>query len=213
MAAGCDCLIKVDGRWLQLNSDFLHRHPGGSVIEQYRYLRHFPAILSSSNADATHIFHAFHEGSQKAYKQLELFKQTKTVQLTGVDPTTQETTNLPDVNVASYDISIDQVCRSSSIDCLIQEKQIVANFERLRQQVHDEGLLDANVGFYNLKTVETLSIVALAFFLQYAGWYLLSALVLAVGWQQLGWLTHEYCHHQPMKASCDFGRSYYQILI
>lgn len=47
---------KINGRWLELSEEFIRAHPGGPVITQY------------ADADATHIFHAFHECSQKAYK-------------------------------------------------------------------------------------------------------------------------------------------------
>ncbi|KAJ1361838.1 hypothetical protein KIN20_021193 [Parelaphostrongylus tenuis] len=42
----------------------IRNHPGGGVIRQY------------ANADATHVFHAFHEGSKKAYKHLEALKMS-----------------------------------------------------------------------------------------------------------------------------------------
>ncbi|VDN88876.1 unnamed protein product [Brugia pahangi] len=60
---GTDFRLKIDGKWLLITRDFQKRHPGGSVIIHYR------------DADATQVFHAFHEGSKSAYKQLELLKK------------------------------------------------------------------------------------------------------------------------------------------
>lgn len=59
--------------------------------------------------------------------------------------------------------------------------------------------MEARPEFYIRKTIEVMSIMCMSFVLQYYGWYLTSACFLALGWQQLGWLTHEYCHHQPLK--------------
>uniref|UniRef100_A0A915E682 Fatty acid desaturase domain-containing protein n=1 Tax=Ditylenchus dipsaci TaxID=166011 RepID=A0A915E682_9BILA len=80
-----------------------------------------------------------------------------------------------------------------------QEMKIVRNFEQLRQKVHEDGLMDQRPGFFAYKLVEVLGLLSLAFTLQYLGWYITSACVLALTWQQLGWLCHEFCHHQPFK--------------
>ncbi|KAE9551494.1 hypothetical protein FO519_005288 [Halicephalobus sp. NKZ332] len=173
-----DLRIKVNGKWLNLSKEFVSSHPGGSVITQYK------------DADATHIFHAFHEGSDSAYKQLKLIEKTKAIKYPGgdeVDPTLQYTVNPKEVNVHSYDISIEQ------------EKKIALNFEKLRQQVYAEGLMDARPWFFVRKIAETMGLMFLGFYLQYCGHYLASALCVALSWQQLGWLTHEFCHHQPFK--------------
>lgn len=77
--------------------------------------------------------------------------------------------------------------------------KIVESFEQLRQHVHREGLMDARPWFYVRKVVEVLALMSLSVTFQCFGWYLCSALALAVCWQQSGWLTHEFCHHQPLK--------------
>ncbi len=154
-------------------------------------------LIFSSDTDATHAFHAFHEGSDRAYKQLRLIQQQQqlivdddaisTVENTSniIEPKHKSTTN---TNISTYNISPDD------------ESRILSNFEQLRQQMHRVGLMRTDEDYYIAKTCETLSIVAFAFVLQYMQWYLTSACVLALGWQQLGWLTHEFCHHQPMKV-------------
>ncbi|KAK0420684.1 hypothetical protein QR680_014825 [Steinernema hermaphroditum] len=175
MQAKSGLKIKINGKWLLLSDEFVHSHPGGPVITEY------------SNADATHAFHAFHEGSKKAYKQLDTLEKRNVIDYPGEDPTEVYRVNAKDVNVASYDITVEE------------EKKMVANFEKLRQRLHDEGYLEIRPDFFARKTIETLSIMLFSFYLQYAGWYLTSACFLALAFQQLGWLTHEYCHHQPLK--------------
>ena len=127
-------------KWLALSKEFVTKHPGGSVINQYK------------NAEATHIFHAFHEGSQSAYKQLNLLeKNSNTTEymplmnnsrggrsLSESDPT-------PDL----YDMSIEQ------------EMKIVRNFEELRQRVHREGLMDPIPLFYVQKVAEIFFLIAI----------------------------------------------------
>ncbi|CAB3409512.1 unnamed protein product [Caenorhabditis bovis] len=167
--------MKVEGKWLHLSEDLILKHPGGPVIKQY------------CNSDATHIFHAFHEGSSKAYKQLELLKKFAWDASEDLEAELKKRTDKPDVNVSSYDISVEQ------------EMKMVESFEKLRQTLHNKGLMEANETYFTLKAISTLSIMLFAFYLQYAGWYITSACVLALAWQQFGWLTHEFCHQQPTK--------------
>uniref|UniRef100_A0A0N4ZHN9 FA_desaturase domain-containing protein n=1 Tax=Parastrongyloides trichosuri TaxID=131310 RepID=A0A0N4ZHN9_PARTI len=168
--------IKVDDKWLDISEDVIKNHPGGAVISQY------------SDANATHIFHAFHEGSNVAYKQLNLLKKNKEI-IIKEDPilAKDDQKDCSDINVSTYDLTIEE------------EKKMVLNFEKLRAQVIENGLLDDDQAFYIRKTIDTLTIMSISFVLQYYGWYLFSALALALAFQQLGWLTHEYCHHQPGK--------------
>ncbi len=75
-----------------------------------------------------------------------------------------------------------------------------ADFSRLRSTVRQRGLLDASHAFYIRKVVECLALIGVAIVLQYRQWYVMSALVLGLAWQQLGWMIHEYCHHQHFKV-------------
>ncbi|VDP45969.1 unnamed protein product [Heligmosomoides polygyrus] len=76
-----------------------------------------------------------------------------------------------DVNMGNFDISEE---KSASIS---------RNFDRLRMQV-----------------VEALLIIALAVYLQLNGWYVVSAVLMGLVWQQLGWLIHEFAHNQLFKS-------------
>ncbi|CEF70976.1 Fads2 protein [Strongyloides ratti] len=168
--------MKIDGLWLEISEDVIKNHPGGAVLSQY------------SDSDATHIFHAFHEGSEIAYKQLNFLKKHKVINVKD-DPILQKQNqnDCSDINVSTYDYTIEE------------EKAMVKNFEKLREKIFEYGLMDDDQAFYIRKTFDTLTIMSIAFVLQYYGWYFISALVLGLAWQQLGWLCHEYCHHQPGK--------------
>ncbi|PAV81456.1 hypothetical protein WR25_22276 [Diploscapter pachys] len=92
--------MKIDGKWLRLTSDIIVSHPGGPVIRQY------------ANADATHMFEGFHEGSSQAFKQLEVLKKTRVV--TDKDLIARLEANLAirddekDINVSTYDVSVEE---------------------------------------------------------------------------------------------------------
>lgn len=53
-----DFFVKVEGRWLRIDREFLSWHPGGNALVAYK------------NKDATTAFHTFHVGSKWAYKML-----------------------------------------------------------------------------------------------------------------------------------------------
>ncbi|KIH69082.1 stearoyl-CoA 9-desaturase [Ancylostoma duodenale] len=139
------------------------------------------------NADATHIFHAFHEGSRKAYKQLEGLKKSSWDPSEDLEEALKLRLDKADVNISTYGISVEE------------EKKIVESFERLRKRVYDWGLMEAQPWYYAGKAATTLGFMFFAFYLQYCCWYFTSALSLAISWQQFGWLTHEFSHHQPTK--------------
>ncbi|KAF7640393.1 CRE-FAT-3 protein [Meloidogyne graminicola] len=105
-------IMKINNRWIYLTEEFIKSHPGGPVITQYR------------NADATHIFHAFHEGSKKAYKQLELLKEVNKP-LNSFNQIQRDNENEiidnDDFVVINYNIPLEK------------EKKIVIEFEKLRQ--------------------------------------------------------------------------------
>ncbi|CAK5030526.1 unnamed protein product [Meloidogyne enterolobii] len=173
-------LMKINGRWICLSDEFVKSHPGGPVIEQYR------------GADATHIFHAFHEGSKKAYKQLEIQKEVNQPSTTLISTKInfsrdKEIIDDDDFVVINYDIPPEK------------EMKIVLEFEELRQKVHSEGLLLPKPLFYVRKIFEVFTLLLFAFWLQYKTFYIFSALILGLTWQQMGWLCHECCHHQPTK--------------
>lgn len=90
----------------------------------------------SSDSDATQIFDAFHEGSTSAYKQLRAVEKLNRIDFPGPDPTLKQTVSNKEINVGVYDISIER------------EKRIVLSFEKLRQKVIDEGLMERRPWFF-----------------------------------------------------------------
>lgn len=79
-------------------------------------------------------------------------------------------------------------------------QRISKEFEKLRFEVRRKGLLDGETPFFLQKLLECLMIISLAVVLQIKGYYIPSALCMGLAWQQLGWMIHEYCHHQHFKV-------------
>jgi delta8-fatty-acid desaturase len=78
--------------------------------------------------------------------------------------------------------------------------EIAKDFDHLRLRVRKLGLLDGSHLFYIRKFTECVSLIALALCLQWQQSYVISALVMGLAWQQLGWVLHEFCHHQATKV-------------
>uniref|UniRef100_A0A914ECI0 Fatty acid desaturase domain-containing protein n=1 Tax=Acrobeloides nanus TaxID=290746 RepID=A0A914ECI0_9BILA len=92
-----------------------------------------------------------------------------------------------DLNMGAYNLSEDDA------------KRITKEFDQLRFEVRRKGLLDGETPFFAQKILECLMIIGLAVILQIKGYYIPSALCMGLAWQQLGWMIHEYCHHQHFK--------------
>uniref|UniRef100_A0A914E5X4 Fatty acid desaturase n=1 Tax=Acrobeloides nanus TaxID=290746 RepID=A0A914E5X4_9BILA len=93
-----------------------------------------------------------------------------------------------DLNMGAYNLSEDDA------------KRITKEFDQLRFEVRRKGLLDGETPFFAQKILECLMIIGLAVILQIKGYYIPSALCMGLAWQQLGWMIHEYCHHQHFKV-------------
>ncbi|GMR48427.1 hypothetical protein PMAYCL1PPCAC_18622, partial [Pristionchus mayeri] len=170
--------MKVDGSWVELSESQVFKHPGGPVITQYQ------------DADATHMFHAFHAGSTKAYKQLAtVLKMNKIGEMEAkeLEAAQEKKTDESDVNISVYDISIER------------EKAMALSFEELRQEVIRRGWMEGAPLYFVWKIFEIVLQLTIVVWLQSHEWYISSAVVLGVAWQQLGWLAHEFCHQQPFK--------------
>ena len=61
------------------------------------------------DADATHVFHAFHEGSSKAYKQLAFVEKNNQIQYPGEDPTLNSIRQPAETNVGAYEYTVEEV--------------------------------------------------------------------------------------------------------
>lgn len=74
--------------------------------------------------------------------------------------------------------------------------EILVAFEELKMQLEKEGFMKTNPLWYTYKTLTTWMWIGVALYCQASGWYLASAIFTGLFWQQLGWLGHEYAHHQ-----------------
>mmetsp|Transcript_8190 Transcript_8190/g.34409 ORF Transcript_8190/g.34409 Transcript_8190/m.34409 type:complete len:470 (-) Transcript_8190:101-1510(-) len=134
-------------------------------------------ILQYHDKDATAVFAAFH--SKEAYDVLRRFSPADTpTQMDGHAPAPKAASN----SAASATAA--------------------ADFETLRQELDAEGLLGkGDPMWYAMKTVTTvlLPVVAwalLALFPSSSWIWLLSATIVGLFYQQVGWLAHEFGHHQ-----------------
>jgi fatty acid desaturase len=76
-----------------------------------------------------------------------------------------------------------------------------AAYRRLRTEILRRGWDRASPAYYVWKTLSTLSIGALGAMVAVradgsSAWLALSAVIIALFWQQCGWLSHDYMHHQ-----------------
>jgi len=69
-------------------------------------------------------------------------------------------------------------------------------FAEFRKELEKEGLFKTNALWYFYKTTTTLGFLVLAMILVAYDYSLLGAVSLGIGFQQLGWLGHDYSHHQ-----------------
>ena len=78
-------------------------------------------------------------------------------------------------------------------------------YRQLLRSFRTQGLLNANLWFYCWKFLSTVAIGALACSLvlcfESVWLHLAGAFVLALFWQQCGWMSHDFCHHQVRATS------------
>lgn len=138
-------------------------------------------ILQYHGKDATAVFAAFH--SKEAYDVLRRFSPAD--KLTRADGVS-EATNEAGISAASQAAADD--------------------FEQLRQQLDAEGLLGkGDPVWYAGKTLSTvlLPVVAWALLALFPGssWmWIVSAVIVGLFYQQVGWLAHEFGHHQVFQC-------------
>lgn len=74
------------------------------------------------------------------------------------------------------------------------------DYRAMRARVKRDGLTEASTAYYIFKCATNLSIIGAAVYLVLAhgGWLanMAAALLIALFWQQCGWLSHDYLHHQ-----------------
>lgn len=171
-----DFFLKVDGRWLRVTKEVLAWHPGGN------------AVLTYKNKDASTVFHTFHAGSKTAYRKLAELQKAQGQQEPVFEVKDLTSSELYDVNMGRWDMSAEKAA------------EVSRSFDRLRVRVREMGLLEGDHLYYARKFTEAVGLILLSFYLQWHCLYVASALVIGLAWQQLGWMIHEYCHHQHFKV-------------
>ncbi|KCV70459.1 hypothetical protein H696_02800 [Fonticula alba] len=82
----------------------------------------------------------------------------------------------------------------------IPPSPFVAEMRALRHRFQAEGLFEASKAYYAFKVLSTVAIVllagAVAHYWQTVPGAVVSALLVALFWQQCGWLAHDFVHHQ-----------------
>ena len=71
-----------------------------------------------------------------------------------------------------------------------------------------KGMFNASPLFYVYKSATTVALGAVAMLMvTHLQWYYISAILLGLCYQQLGWLAHDYCHHQVRQCPQDGPRA------
>jgi fatty acid desaturase len=73
-------------------------------------------------------------------------------------------------------------------------------YRELRAKLMKEGWFESSKLWYIYKTTETLGLTVLGLVLAAHGHWVLGGLLLGLGYQQQGWLSHDYCHQQVFKS-------------
>lgn len=81
---------------------------------------------------------------------------------------------------------------------------MLKDFRAMRLDLIKQGLFASSKVYYALKVITTLGLIFTAASVLIGGqntWAscFLGAFMLGLGWQQSGWLCHDFCHHQVFK--------------
>jgi fatty acid desaturase len=126
-----------------------------------------PIILTHVGRDGTDAFHTFHPDS--SWETL--------------------------ANYYVGDIHPEDVINQDS------KSSFLTDIRKLKDKYYKLGYFNADMGFYTYKCLSTLSIFALSVTILYnfsSNWFgiIPSAMVMGLFWQQCGWLSHDFLHHQ-----------------
>eukprot|EP00163_Fabomonas_tropica_P027812 TRINITY_DN546_c0_g1_i1.p1 TRINITY_DN546_c0_g1~~TRINITY_DN546_c0_g1_i1.p1 ORF type:complete len:441 (-),score=139.52 TRINITY_DN546_c0_g1_i1:1373-2695(-) len=77
--------------------------------------------------------------------------------------------------------------------------QVMKDFAALRAKFEKEGRFETKAWWYFYKTFTTYCLLFTALYAISHSQFVLGGLFLGMFWQQMGWLTHEYAHHQVFK--------------
>lgn len=134
-------------------------------------------IFTHAGDDATDIFAAFHPGS--AHKELEKFY------------------------IGDLDESVIPKGLYANKFKPAEQKAFEAGYRRLRDELIKMGMFNASPMYYIYKVLSTTAIAAFGIYLATSTDHFMTnmagAIVIALFWQQCGWLAHDFLHHQVFK--------------
>lgn len=79
------------------------------------------------------------------------------------------------------------------------EDPVVVKFRKFRQQLYADGWFEPNHLYNAYKVSTTVGLLLFGFYLVTQGYWFIGALFAGLGYQQLGWLGHDSCHHNLTK--------------
>jgi len=68
-------------------------------------------------------------------------------------------------------------------------------FRKLRQNLKEQGFFEPNLYWQAYKCCTTVGLLAVGTIFTYFGYWIIGAILFGIGYQQLGWLGHDACHH------------------
>jgi hypothetical protein len=170
-------------------TDFVHEHPGGEQV-----------LLTHVGKDASGTLF------------LRLFASLKFFPFVGVPDYQRKITNsclCLDVFHAMHPASAYEVLANNYVGDLANDivlpkatnAAFATEIREYRDKLQAQGFFNADKGFYFYKLVSTvmISVVSLAFLRVYGQsttGVLISAFIMGIFWQQCGWLSHDFGHHQ-----------------
>eukprot|EP00456_Euglypha_rotunda_P078160 TRINITY_DN745_c0_g1_i2.p1 TRINITY_DN745_c0_g1~~TRINITY_DN745_c0_g1_i2.p1 ORF type:complete len:358 (-),score=44.79 TRINITY_DN745_c0_g1_i2:23-1096(-) len=78
----------------------------------------------------------------------------------------------------------------------MRSQQILDDFDAFKKDLEAKGYFETSLLWYAYKALSTLALAGIGLAFRYYQWYLMSAIFFGLFWQQLGWLGHEFAHHQ-----------------
>lgn len=166
-------------------TDFMKRHPGGSVISFFQ------------GTDATLAFQEFHSRSKKAHKVLRSLPSRP---LTPAEISASASSSSSMASLGSSASSSSASCSGSSAPSAsrftpAQLAALTKDFIALRRQFEQEGLFDPSPAHVAYRYAELFAMFAVGLALVHFDWVLVGLVVLGVASGRSGWLMHEAGHY------------------
>ena len=159
-------------------------------------------VFSQAGRDATDVFNMFHPPSASHW-----LKRFWVGKLRAADRgLTKDETNTADTTVpASTSTPPTKSTLPPKTTTTAGGIAFTRAYRQLLRSFRKRGLLKANLWYYCWKFWSTVAIGALACSLvlcfESVWLHLAGAFVLALFWQQCGWMSHDFCHHQVRATS------------